>query len=155
MSILYRAESRLTLAQLVPAWAKELVDGDTSAREVERDLWRYLCEDTINGLLDDAGPLRNGRRWGLAIIGPDDRAQYVEGRVLGRQLIREGKTRSPFFSLPDRILVLKEAVARFCPTARPATTIVVGRYDQRLEKGGTRYAFGHQVPCPEAGPKAD
>jgi hypothetical protein len=113
LPILFHTKKCLTLVQLVPAWARELADGNTSANEVERDLWRYLCEDTINGLLDDAGPLRNGRRRGLAIIGPDDLAQFVEGRLLGRLLAREGKKRSPFFSMPDRILLMKEAVLDF------------------------------------------
>jgi hypothetical protein len=113
VSILYRTEAWLTLSQLVPAWAKELADRNTSASEVEHDLWRYLYEDTINGLLDAGGPLRNSTRRGVAIIGPDNCARYVEGRLLGRLLVREGKTRSPFFSMPDRILVLKDAVLNF------------------------------------------
>jgi len=116
MSLLYRVQPWLTVAQLVPAWARELAEATPSAcgSQIDSDLRRYLYEDAVNGILDAAGPLRSGRRLGLAIIGPgDDQAHYVEGRLLGCVLIRQGKTRSPFFSLPDRILITKEAVLYF------------------------------------------
>ena len=52
MSALYRSKRWLTLAQLVPAWARELVNATTSASECERELWHFLLEDIINGRFD-------------------------------------------------------------------------------------------------------
>ena len=52
MSALYRAEQWLTIDQLVRAWANELADANSSASQLERDLWHYLREDVIIGLLD-------------------------------------------------------------------------------------------------------
>jgi hypothetical protein len=108
MSLLYRAEQWLTIAQLVPAWANELADANSSARQLEGDLWHYLREDVINGLFDDSGPLRNGSRLGLRVI--DHRSSqppYVAGRLLF------GKMHLPFRSKGDHILAAKEAVLHF------------------------------------------
>lgn len=81
MRILYRAEPWLRVGELMPAWARELADDQTSASEAERELWRYLRRDIINGLLDDAGPFTEGRRLGLGYI-RGDVVTYVEGRQL-------------------------------------------------------------------------
>ena len=108
MSLLYRAEQWLTIAQLVPAWANELAGANSSTSQVEGDLWHYLREDVINGLFDDSGPLRNGSRLGLRVI--DHRSSqppYVAGRLLF------GKMHLPFRSKGDHILAAKEAVLNF------------------------------------------
>jgi hypothetical protein len=100
--LLDRAEGWLRLARLVPAWANELADATS-----EDDLWHYLHEDVINGLLDDSGPLRNGSRLGLRFIDSSGRGVYVSGRLLF------GKMRLPFRGMGQRILVAKEAILDF------------------------------------------
>jgi hypothetical protein len=108
VSLLYRAEQWLTIAQLVRAWANELADANSSASQLESDLWHYLRDDVINGLFDDSGPLRNGSRLGLRVI--DHRSSqppYVAGRLLF------GKMHLPFRPKGDHILVAKEAVLNF------------------------------------------
>jgi hypothetical protein len=108
VSLLYRAEQWLTIAQVVPAWANELADANSSASQIENDLWHYLREDVINGLFDDSGPLRNGSRLGLRVI--DHRSSqppYVAGRLLF------GTMHLPFRPKGDHILVAKEAVLDF------------------------------------------
>src|SRR5262245_17081495 len=105
MSLLYRAEQWLTIAQLVSGWANELADANNSASQLEGHLWHYLREDVINGLFDDSGPLRYGSRLGLRII--DHRSsqpRYVTGRLLF------GKMHLPFRPKGDHILAAKEAV---------------------------------------------
>jgi hypothetical protein len=91
--LLDRAEGWLRLARLVPAWANELADATSSPSALEGDLWHYLHEDVINGLLDDSGPLINGSRLGLRFIDsswsaavrkdassiPRDRAAHLSG----------------------------------------------------------------------------
>ena len=77
------AEQWLTLAQLVPAWAKELADAIHSPSQLEHDLWQCLHADAINGFLDQCGPSRNGKRLSLGFIDDNDRFQYVSGRLLG------------------------------------------------------------------------
>jgi hypothetical protein len=108
VSLLYRAEQWLTIAQLVHAWANELADTNNSASQLEGHLWHYLREDVINGFFDDSGPLRNGSRLGLRVI--DHRSSqlpYVAGRLLF------GKMQLPFRSKADHILGAKEAVLDF------------------------------------------
>jgi hypothetical protein len=58
----------LSVAQLVPDWAKELADATTSVHEVEDELRYRLEKDVTNGFLDD--PRRDGSRLGLRIVGP-------------------------------------------------------------------------------------
>jgi hypothetical protein len=105
--LLDRAEGWLRLARLVPAWASELADATNSASALEADLWHYLHEDAMNGLLDDSGPLINGSRFGLRFIDSSGRGVYVEGRLLF------GKMHLPFRGRGQRILVAKEAVLDF------------------------------------------
>jgi hypothetical protein len=75
LSILYRSKRWLTLAQLVPNWARELAQGASDDKRVENDLWHYLIEDIINGRFDR-------KRSGLHYIRPDTRAVPVKGRLL-------------------------------------------------------------------------
>ena len=112
MSILFRTKGWLTLAQLLPAWASELAEGKRDANQIERDLRHFLIEDIINGRLDDAGPLRDGRRLGLRFITPENRAGYLEGHQ-ARELITAGGTPAAFSFISNRLLVLKEAVLDF------------------------------------------
>lgn len=112
MSILFRTKGWLTLAQLLPAWASELAESRTNADRIERDLKQLLIEDIINGRLDDAGPLADGRRLGMQIITPENRAGYLEGHQ-ARELITTGGTPAAFSFVSNRLLVLKEAVLDF------------------------------------------
>ena len=107
MSLLDRAEGWLRLARLVPAWANELADATSSPSASEDDLWHYLHEDVINGLLDDSGPLINGSRLGLRFIDSSGRGVCVNGWLLF------GKMHLPFRGMGQRILVAKEAVDDF------------------------------------------
>jgi hypothetical protein len=107
VSLLDRAEGWLRLARLVPAWANELADATSSPRASEDDLWHYLHEDVINGLLDDSGPLINGSRLGLRFIDSSGRGVCVNGWLLF------GKMHLPFRGMGQRILVAKEAVDDF------------------------------------------
>jgi hypothetical protein len=107
MPLLDRAEGWLRLARLVPAWANELADANSSPSSLEGDLWHYLHEDVINGLLDDSGPLINGSRLGLRFIDSSGRGVYVNGCLLF------GKMRLPFREMGQRILGAKEAVLDF------------------------------------------
>lgn len=104
MPLLDRAEGWLRLARLVPARANELADATSSPSSLEGDLWHYLHEDVINGLLDDSGPLINGSRLGLRFIDSSGRGVYVNGRLLF------GKMHLPFRGMAQRILMAKEAV---------------------------------------------
>jgi hypothetical protein len=67
----------LSVAQLVPAWAKELAETTASFYDLRDKLWYHLEKDVINGLLDD--PLRNGSRLGLRTIDPAGHPRYIEG----------------------------------------------------------------------------
>jgi hypothetical protein len=105
--LLDRAEGWLRLARLVPAWANELADATSSPSALEGDLWHYLHEDVINGLLDDSGPLINGSRLGLRFIDSSSRGVSVNGQLLF------GKMHLPFRGIGQRILVAREAVLDF------------------------------------------
>jgi hypothetical protein len=88
----------LSVAQLVPAWAKELAETTASFYDLRDKLWYDLREDVVNGFFDD--PLRDGSRLGLRVIGPGGYFQYMEGRRL-RELFRE---------MEESILLSKEDV---------------------------------------------
>jgi hypothetical protein len=91
----------LSVAELVPAWAKELADASTSVYELKDKLWYQLEKDVINGFLDD--PLRNGSRLGLRAIDPIGQPRYIEGwRLYGL-----------FRMMGADILLSKEAVLDF------------------------------------------
>jgi hypothetical protein len=97
VSLLYRSKRWLTLAQLVPTWARELANPTTSASELEGQLWHYLLEDILNGRFDD-------KVLGLAFIQRDNRPVQIQGRLL------IGKLNLPLGRYSHRILVSKEAV---------------------------------------------
>ena len=112
LSILFRTKGWLTLAQLLSAWARELADDKTNADYVERNLTHFLIEDMINGRLDDAGPLADGRRLGLRIITPDNRAGYLDGQQ-ARELLMPAGTPAAYSLVSHRLVVMKEAVLDF------------------------------------------
>jgi hypothetical protein len=94
MSILFRSEGWLTIAQLTHAWARELDESKGEASRLEHDLRRLLLEDILNGRLDDAGPLREGRRLGLRLIIQNSPPAFLEGdQVKG---LGSGKTGPTF-----------------------------------------------------------
>ena len=64
-------------------------------------------EDIVNGRLDDSGPLWEGRRNGVAIITPENKAGFIEGGTLV-DLFRADPA-----AVLDRIIVMKEAVIEF------------------------------------------
>jgi hypothetical protein len=90
-----------SVAQLVPAWAKELADATTSLYELEDELWYHLEKEVTNGSLDD--PLRDGSRLGLGHIDPAGHARYIEGRQLY----------GLFRMMAESILLSKEAGLEF------------------------------------------
>jgi hypothetical protein len=101
-STLFRTRGWLTLAQLIQYWADELVAPGEDRPGFQRELLRFLFENMINGRLDNAAPLRDdGERLGLRYITNDNRAAFVEGRLIG-----------PSSDL-HRIVVMKEAVLDF------------------------------------------
>jgi hypothetical protein len=113
LSILYRTKGWLTLAQLIPAWASELSDGKTNASQIEHDLKHFIMEDIMNGRLDDAGPLDDGRRLGLRIITPENRAGYLEGQQASELLIRARESPEGFSFVSRHLVLMKEAVLDF------------------------------------------
>jgi hypothetical protein len=113
LSILYRTKGWLTLAQLLPAWASELADGKTNGSQIEQDLRHFIIEDIMNGRLDDAGPLEDGRRLGLRIITPENRAGYLEGQQAGELLTLARESAEEFSFVSHRLVLMKEAVLDF------------------------------------------
>ena len=111
MSILFRTKGWLTLALLLPAWASKLAEGKKDANQIERDLGHFL-EDIINDRLDDAGPLECGRRLGLRLITPENRAGYLDGQQ-ARELLMPAGTPATFLFVSHRLVVMKEAVLDF------------------------------------------
>jgi hypothetical protein len=109
LSILFRMERWLTIAQLAHAWTPELMGTEGDASRYEQDLVHLLLTDIINGRLDNAGPLRDGRRFGLRLIMPDGRAHFLEGHEVN-DLIQAGENVP---ALLHRIVVMKEAVLDF------------------------------------------
>jgi len=91
----------------VRAWCAELAKGGGDPNQYEQELEHILLEDIINGRLDDAGPLRDGRRLGLRLE-IDGRPGFVEGHEI-RALIC---CPIPAISL-HRVVVMKEAVLDF------------------------------------------
>jgi hypothetical protein len=112
LSILFRTKEWLTLAQLLPAWASELAERKMDANQIERDLGHILIEDIINDRLDDAGPLEGGRRLGLRVITPENRAGYLDGQQ-ARELLMPAGTPTAFSFVSHRLVVMKVAVLDF------------------------------------------
>jgi hypothetical protein len=108
LSVLFRTKPWLTCSQLVRAWASELAESSTSANQVERDLEHFLVEDIVNGRLDEAGPLEQGRRLGLRLITPKGQADYLERDQASRLLLA-----GSFSFVSGQILIMKEAVLDF------------------------------------------
>ena len=78
----------------------------------EHNLTNFLIEDIVNGRLDNAGPIKEGRRLGLRLITPDNQAGYLEGHQARDLLLPEGQKirRSAFLYISHRLVVMKEAV---------------------------------------------
>jgi hypothetical protein len=164
LSVLFRTKQWLTLSQLVRAWASELAESGRSANQVEHDLTHFLVEDIVNGRLDQAGPLEQGRRLGLRFITPDGGADYLDRHRANRML--SGRS---FSFVSSRILIMKEAVLDFAhrhelppPSWWPAReepairqTGVPGRptsiylveieYRARWDRGETKVSIGDEA----------
>lgn len=112
---LYRTRKGLTLAQLLPAWARELAGSPGSIDRLQSDLTNFLIEDVVNCRLDNVGPTREDRALGLRLITPNNQAGYLEGHEARELLFPEGKEISPsdFSYMSNRLMVMKEAVLDF------------------------------------------
>jgi hypothetical protein len=109
LSILFRTKKWLTIAELTGAWATELGRTEPNPSRLEHDLVRLLMGDIINGRLDNAGPLADGRRLGLRYITREYRSAFLEGHMVP-DFIRF------FGSVPALlhcIVVMKEAALDF------------------------------------------
>jgi len=120
-----RAEQWIVLAELVPDWANELADGSHSPGQLEDDLWQWLYEDATIGLLDDSGPLKNGRRRGLC-VDHNGEYRYVSGRLL---LV--GRVPFPFRRSGHRILLAKKTTLDFARRHRLPSPSWLKRETQR------------------------
>jgi hypothetical protein len=112
LSILFRTQGWLTVAQLVRAWAPELTGANTDPRHSEHDLEHCLLEDMINGRLDAAGPEVDGRRLGLRLIIHNSPPGFIDGPQV-RELIAGANDPATRAFVLNRLLVLKEAVLDF------------------------------------------
>jgi hypothetical protein len=86
----FRTKDKLTAAQLTKAWGAELAKDEANTSGHENNLLHILLEDIVNGRLDTCGPLRDGRRLGLRVITPDNKAGFIEGPQL-TEFIRLGQ----------------------------------------------------------------
>ena len=86
MSVLFRKERWLTVAQLTRAWGRELANPGEADQYIQ-DLVHILLTDISNGRLDDSGPLREDQRSGLRLITPENKAGIVKGHHV-RDLLR-------------------------------------------------------------------
>jgi len=107
MSVLFRKERWLTVAQLTRAWGRELANPGEADQYIQ-DLVHILLTDISNGRLDDSGPLREDQRSGLRLITPENKAGIVKGHHV-RDLLRT----SQISWASDHIVVMKEAVLDF------------------------------------------
>jgi hypothetical protein len=107
VSKLFRTKGWMTVAQLTVAWSSELAEGGEDPKQCEQNLGHILMVDIVNGRLDDSGPLVDGRRLGLRLITPENRAAFIEGPQL-LDLIRTKEA-----GLLDYVVVMKEAVLDF------------------------------------------
>ena len=151
MPILYRSKRWLTLAQLVPDWARELARGKSEAKRAENVLWHYFFEDIINGRFDRQRP-------GLAFIQSDNRPVPVKGRLL------IGKLNLSVGRYSRRILVTKKAVLDFARRHRlpPPSWWLDNHHRFELRRadvttakqvaGGTRTRKDHAGQSPGAEP---
>jgi hypothetical protein len=72
----------MTVAQLTGAWSSELAEGGEGQKQCEQNLVHILMDDILNARLDASGPLVDGRRLGLRLITPENRAAFIEGPQL-------------------------------------------------------------------------
>jgi hypothetical protein len=107
MSVLFRKEGWLTVAQLTRAWGRELANPGETAQYIQ-DIGHILLTDISNGRLDDSGPLREDQRSGLRLITPENKAGIIKGHHV-RDLLRT----SSISWASDHIVVMKEAVLDF------------------------------------------
>jgi hypothetical protein len=107
VSKLFRTEGWMTVAQLTVAWSSELAEGGEDPKQCAQNLGHILMVDIVNGRLDDSGPIVDGRRLGLRLITPENRAAFIEGPQL-LDLIRTEEA-----GLLDYVAVMKEAVLDF------------------------------------------
>jgi hypothetical protein len=95
----------MTVAQLTVAWSSELAEGGEDPKQCEQNLGHILMVDIVNGRLDDSGPLVDGRRLGLRLVTPENKAAFIEGPQL-LDLIRTKE-------VLHYVMVAKEAVLDF------------------------------------------
>jgi hypothetical protein len=107
VSKLFRTTGWMTVAQLTVAWSSELTEGGEDPKQCEQNLGHILMADIVNGRLDDSGPLVDGRRLGLRLITPKNRAAFIEGP----QLLDLIRTKEAW--LLHYVVVMKEAVLDF------------------------------------------
>jgi hypothetical protein len=108
MSVLFRKEGWLTVAQLTGGWGRELANGETADQYIQ-DLGHILLTDIVNGRLDDSGPLREDQRSGLRLITRENKAGIIEGDYV-RNLLNIS---TPISKISHHVLVMKEAVLDF------------------------------------------
>src|SRR6516162_4769722 len=97
----------MTVAELAGAWSSELTESGEDPTQCEQNLVHILIVDIINGRLDASGPLVDGRRLGLRLITPENRAGFIEGPQL-HDLVRTKEAWPLHY-----IVVMKEAVLDF------------------------------------------
>jgi hypothetical protein len=107
MSILFRKQEALTIAQLTRSWAPEVSNAGQRDESIQ-DLGHILVTDILNGRLDDSGPFRKDQCSGLRLITPDNRAGIIKGSDV-HSLLRS----LPVSWAIHHILVTKEAVLDF------------------------------------------
>ena len=107
MSKLFRTKGWMTVAQLTGGWSSELAEGGEDPKQCEQNLVHILMVDILNGRLDDSGPLVDGRRLGLRLITPENRAAFIEGP----QLLDLIRTKEAW--LLHYVVLMKEAVLDF------------------------------------------
>jgi hypothetical protein len=78
-------------------------------------------------------PLEDGRRLGLRIITPDNRAGYLDGQQ-ARELLMPAGTPAEFSLVSHPLVVMKEAVLDFARRHELPPPVMVGRGDNRAER---------------------
>jgi len=144
MSIVWRTREWLTVAQLTRAWGSELAKkGGGDPQQCEGDLRDVLLEDIVNGRLDDAGPLRDVGRFGVACITADNKVGCLEGRhLLG--LLQHELGRRWFW---DYVIVVKEAALHFARLRQlPAPTWWAENPDDSMRATATVADLGPRSP---------
>jgi hypothetical protein len=177
VSKLFHTKEHLTIAQLTAAWAVELAEVGEDPSRCTQDLAHILMEDIVNGRLDNSGSLSEGRRLGVALITPEHKAGFLEGRQL-HDLFRTSQNWVPHY-----VLIMKEAALDFArrhrlpppswwtdseetPTPSPNDTtsdVIAESAEEPLPSLGkqpriAKYLMEHfpeGVPCPGIRPRKD